>query len=347
MFLALLLVSILVPVSLLCRNTAKMLNNDSCNFNPPGATMSTIFEARSGTILEEKCDHQQVILSQPDLYHQSVSRNTKGFGQSVHCAEFSNAELDNTRNSNDLGPDDIYINQLQPQSLSQSTEFLPLGGGSPSYKYLLSKSVFTVYLCVTGPILGAIPQVEVLLFRFKDSYNLQNAQPLERAEILFNKSLCSNTSITLSQSALVIAALSTPSSVTLMPIKGYMKEYYYNEKIRSQLVNKTNLIDYGTMIQIEGGYFSKLLCCVEGGVEGTPIAVPLFNIIIPFIRSPWVLRGLLSIIAFLFLLVIISIIVFCLRKHCKQFLNQSSCTRGNAGYTVLNQFSNNQLHEDV
>ena len=329
--LALLAVSILVPVALLGRNAAKMQNN-ICNFNPPDATMGTIFEARTGPILEARCSQQQVILSQPDLDHQSVSRNTEGYGQSVYCAEFSNIELDNSRSSDDLGPVDVYINQSQPQGLSQSTEFLPLGGVSPSYKYLLSKSVFTVYLCLIGPvnINGPVPSVNVLLFRFKDRNNLQNAHPLERAEISFNGSLCSNTSITLSQSALIVAALSTPSTVTFVTIKGYLKHYHYDSKIESQLNNTTNLIGLGTTVQIKGEYFSKLLCYIEGGEDNTVIPDVLFDVLIPFDWSPWA-RPVLSSVIGLVLIMSVIIIIFCLGKCCKGFHNR----RSRNGYSEL------------
>ena len=284
-----------------------------CSFNASNTTSNITFEPQS-VLNEQKCMIQSCFLCEPDSYRPTFTRFEKEDARQVYCAQFPEQELANSQTNSYQSPGQLGIDQ-EDKTLYGDTHSLPLGAGSPALGvYLLPNSVFSVFLCLDET---TVPSLEVLLFPYSDLTHLAYSQPFKRMPVhKFNQSLCSNTSVTVSEAALVLPALSSPSNVKFKVVKGYLNQHRYNQKVQDQLVNDANLIKSGESIQKEGNAFTKPLCYIQGG-QHREVFSGLISIAVPYTWQRWALPTMI-VLALLLLTpaIVVAYIFICTR--CKQ-----------------------------
>ena len=262
---------------------------------------------------EEKCMFQSCFLCEPDLCQPTLNKFANEDAQQVYCAQFPRLELANSQSNKFLSPDDIGIDQANA-TLYSDTHFLPLGPGStPFGVYLLPNSVFSVFLCLAETV---VHSVEVLLFEYNDWTHLFDAQPLANLSVLFDRSLCSNTTVAISKAVLVVPALSSRNNVKFKAVKGYVNQYYYDQTVQKQLLNATNLIKRGESIQKKGSDSTKLLCYIQGGQQGEVFS-GLISIAISFSWKTWTLPTLTPLPFLLLAVTVVIVVIYCAYKQHK------------------------------
>ena len=297
----------LIPNFLLVLN-ATMIGN-RCTFNASGTTSYTVFEPLN----EETCIlPRSCFFCEADVYQPILTKFENEDAQQLYCAQFSRRELADSQRNKFLSPDDIGIDQAYV-TLYGNTHFLPLGPGSTPFGVdLLPNSNFSVFVCLDETTL---PSLEVLLFSYDDWTHLADAQPLQPgSKLKFNESLCGNTSITNSEAALVVPALSSPSNVKFKVVQGYVNQYYYDRKVQNQLKNATNLINTGKPLQKRGSASMKLLCYIQGG-QHNEVFSGLIGIAIAFTWQKWTLYTMIPVAIILWLLAMaITVVTYCVCK---------------------------------
>lgn len=231
----------------------------------------------------------------------------------VFCSEYTKLKLSNSRRSTFIDPENSRINQ-QNKYLNAKQSFLPLGSSVPSAEYLLPKSTFSVYICLAGLLEnGTLPHMEVLLFNYDAWKNIESSKPLQSVNVVFNDSLCSNTSITVLEANFVVSGLSATSNIELKKIQAFINKIYYDNSSLN-LVVPSNSIPEKKQVIIPGGSDMKLLCYVSGGHH---LSIPPIDIttLIPFVWITWLFAVLISICVLSFIFLIINLCWISKRKN--------------------------------
>ena len=176
----------------------------------------------------------------------------------VYCNDYQNHVLSNSRRVRY-----VEIFQQPDSTLNNTSRFLPIGSIKPDIEYALSQSNLSVSLFVSNTSLRTkiLPFVQLQLHKKVDQYSWAASKnpTLASVKVAFDSNFYSNSTVVVSEPAVVFLTLFTPEDVHFKWINASAKILHYSPALG--LVNVSNLIE--TKKLIPGSVDSTLVCNVS------------------------------------------------------------------------------------